>query len=343
VQWTNAHGGINGHPVQISIQDSQTSLSGAIQAAQALAAAHVMANVASASAFENSLAPTLQQAGIPSVGGEETAGPPYGANPYFFSSTTSGTSALYVLLKGAKLLGVKKLANIYCTETPLCAQAAQGEQTLSGPIGIDEQIAAISSSATAASYAAQCLTFKNAGFPALRVTAPPATRVLLLQQCAAQGWHPRILNVAVSILGTWLTDPAYKNFIGQNPAFQWWTDTPTAKAYTAALKKYYPQGFDYPGQSAQTWSSAQLFATVAKAANLQPSATASQVYNALQTLSNNTNGGASPPLTFTNGNRSVPCGTIFSAKNGKYYAPLGSKLICAPSSVSNPTTTATTS
>jgi branched-chain amino acid transport system substrate-binding protein len=346
--WTNANGGINGHPVHVNIQDEQSSLSGSIQAAQNLVAANVVADVGNCVGFGSSIANVVTPAGLPVIGGAVgTAGAPYGVNPYFFAAGTEGPSELYTVLDGAKKLGVKSLGNMYCTESPLCALAAQNEQTSAQALGMQEQIVAISSSAP--SYAAQCLTFKNAGLQALHVTAPSTAVTQVIQQCNQQGWNPRIIGVSVDVRKSWLTNPAYKNFLAGTASFQWFGNSQAAKTFTKAMNKYDPSGLDAPAIASKTWASGQLFATIAKEGKLTPSSTKADVYKWVQTLSNNQNGGYSPPLTFTAGNRSVPCDTIVSGNgNGKYTAPLGSKFICAPASVANSggagaSTTSTTS
>jgi hypothetical protein len=71
---------------------------------------------------------------------------------------------------------------------------------------------------------------------------------------------------------------------------------------------------------------------VVNTGHLGNSATSAQVVATLNTLSNNTNGGASPPLTFTHGQRQVPCDTIVTEKNGKFAYALAQKMVCAPAS-----------
>ena len=67
----------------------------------------------------------------------------------------------------------------------------------------------------------------------------------------------------------------------------------------------------------------------AKVGKLGAHPTSAELIKGLDSLSNDTLGGADVPLTYTNGNRTVSCGFTISSKNGHFIATNGGRPVCA--------------
>jgi branched-chain amino acid transport system substrate-binding protein len=332
--WTNSHGGINGHHVNITFEDDQQTPSVGLADAETLIHQKVLALVGSASTTDTTWASAMQQAGIPVIGGSPTS-PPFTVTPAFYAQGATFQSGAWLVVKGAKTAGVKKIAVLYCAETPQCAAFNPLLQTAAkqiGGIGIS-YTAAVSS--TAPSYTAQCLAAKSSGATALILTMGASTETLVANQCNQQGFKPRILALDGGVtLPEWTTTPAFNNAVVQVDTFPWWESSSNTQIaqFNEAMKKYYPAGLDNPGLSAAMWASAMMFEDAAKSANLGNNPTSAQVIASLNKFNKSTNGGLTPPLTFTNGNRNVNCGRFGEITNGKFKILNKGQFACAPAS-----------
>jgi branched-chain amino acid transport system substrate-binding protein len=120
--WTNANGGINGHPVEVvAYDDGQNPTTALAQAKKLVEEDKVMAIVGTMSLVTDSWAKYVSGKGIPVVGGQ-SVDVGFFTDPNFFASG----STLPLLLLGevslAKASGAEKLGLFYCSETPVCAQ-----------------------------------------------------------------------------------------------------------------------------------------------------------------------------------------------------------------------------
>jgi branched-chain amino acid transport system substrate-binding protein len=329
-QWTNSHGGINGHPVNIVFEDDQQTPSVGLAAAQTLVHDKVLAIVGEASTTTSTWGPTASQAGIPVIGGNPTS-PPFGVNSDFYSSTATFSEGAYLLVKAASVTGVKKLAVLYCAENPACAEFNPSLESAAKQLGVAISYTA-AVSATAPSYTAPCLAAKGAGADGLIMTLANTTLTSVATQCTQQGYDPDVVGAVGSIsLPTWTSNQAFSNASVQIDSFPWWdTTNPAISDFNQALKQYDPDGLSDPSIAAETWASAMLFETAAKNAHLGSNPTSAQVTASLNSLSNETTGGLTPPLTFTNGNRVIKCGRFATISKGAFHIVDNGKYFCAP-------------
>jgi branched-chain amino acid transport system substrate-binding protein len=327
----NAAGGINGHPVKLTVMDDGGNPSTALQDVKQLVQSdHVQALISDGSFADGSFASYIASAGVPVLGGLP-ASIPFLTNPDFFATgatlpvQTIGVSGL------AKAAGSKKLGVMYCSETPLCAQfipIAKAAAQLSG-LGF----ASVAISSTAPSYAAPCLAMKGDGVDALFVADNAAIVQRVVAACAQQGYKPAVVTETGEAATTWLHDPNFNGAIlaSSNPGY---TDSsnPGVAAFLAALKKYDPRlipstAFTY--DVFYPWIAGQLFETATKAGNLTPSSTPAEVKQALYKVSGTTLGGLSSPLPITAGKPVFsPCYYGVTIKNGAYANLNGGKPTC---------------
>jgi branched-chain amino acid transport system substrate-binding protein len=327
VSYTNANGGINGHKLKLIVVDDKSTPPSGLQAAQQLINDHVLAIVGGQSGTAESWATTVQQAGIPVIGGGPNE-PPWGVNPDFFPAGTTGIQAVElgfkaVIQKGAPALGLAYLAGVPATEAAVGLFKAAAQAT-GGSVASAQGVAP-----GAPSFTAQCLDFKNAKATSGQLILTPADNLAFAEACAQQGWKPVYMGLSNEILPYWATNPVFNNFGGLIQNFPWFSNSSLANTFNAAMKQYDPQDAttDQVGGT-MAWAAGELFKAAAVKANLGDSPASAQLVGALTTMVNETAGGASPPLTFTNGNRLVKCGWIISSASGSFTLPNGDTTTC---------------
>ena len=330
----NAAGGVNGHPVNLTVLDDGGNPATALQDVKQLVESnHVQAIVSDGSLADNSWASYIAGKGVPVIGGLNPS-VPFITNPDFFATGTTlpvetvGAAAL------AKAAGKKTLGAMYCSETPLCAQVvplAKGAAALSG-LGFTAEAV----SQTAPSYTAPCLALKSKGVDALFIAANASVVQRIVDACAQLGYKPTVVNETATAGSNWLQDSNFDGAVlsSSNPGY---TDSanPGVAAFLAALKKYAPsvQGsttFSY--DTIYPWIAGKLFEAAAKAGNLTPSSTPAQVKQALYKVNGTTLDGLAPPLTITAGKPVFTACYFGSTLKSGGYAPLnGGKPSCLTS------------
>jgi branched-chain amino acid transport system substrate-binding protein len=330
-QWTNTHGGINGHPVKVIYEDDQQTPSVGLAAAQTLIHDNVLAIVGESSTTTKIWGSAISQAGIPVVGGNPTS-PPFAVDPDFYSQAATFSSGAYLLVKAAQVTGVKKLAVLYCAENPACAEFNPLLQKAASQIGGISIAYTGAVSATAPSYTAPCLAAKASGADGLIMTLANSTLTSVATQCNQQGYKPSVVGAVGSIsLPTWTSNPAFNNASVQIDTFPWWdTSNPAAADFNKAMQEFDPTALQDPSIAAETWAAAMLFEAAAKNANLGDNPTSSEIKTGLDSMSNDTLGGLTPPLTYTNGNRIIKCGRFATVSNGAFQLLQNGQYFCSP-------------
>jgi branched-chain amino acid transport system substrate-binding protein len=223
-----------------------------------------------------------------------------------------------------------KLGVPYCTIAAACDAILTALAPLTGPLGITVTSAAVSDPST--TFAGPCLTFKNAGDQAIIPILEPSDIQPFVDTCAQQGLNPTWIFGAVYPFE--LSDSNAAGSITYLEDFNWTAPGPVATTYRAAMKKYDPSIYTSlaPGEGTAQWASALMFQYAAKLTKAK-TPTGKQLIKALNTFKNQTLGGATPPLTFTNGQRySAACAAQLGVAYGKFIAPDGNGYICSPKS-----------
>jgi branched-chain amino acid transport system substrate-binding protein len=333
VSYTNANGGIKGHPIKLVSADDQTNPALALSAVQSLVqTSHVIALVGEGSEVDSAWSTYIEQAGVPVVGGFASSST-FDSNPDFFTAGTTIVQQTFGETQIAKTAGVTKLGFLYCAEVAACQQAVPLIRADSQKNGLDLVYTA-SVSASAPNYAAQCLAAKDAGVDGLSIgeSAEPALRIA--ESCYQQGYAPLEVGNADSSAESWLKTPAFSRFVGVSPDVPFVdTSLPATRAFHAAVQKYAPSVLtNDPGlgqDDLNTWAAGELFAAAAMAGNLGDNPTPAQVKAGLYKLQGTTLGGLTPPLTFTAGNANpVACYFEIGIQNGQFTEPNGTKFAC---------------
>jgi branched-chain amino acid transport system substrate-binding protein len=333
VSWTNANGGINGHPVKAYILDDANTPSTSLSNAQELVTQDKVKVVFDLSDdLESTWAPVVDAANVPVLGMAES--PTFLTDSNFYSTGTTVVSLIWGELDAARHAKVTKLAALYCAEIASCAQTVPLINQLGKPLNVSLVYSAkISSSAS--SYTAQCLGAQSAGAKGGTVGAAGQTGLNVAESCATQGYKPVWVTTAGEMTTPWLKQSSVDGAIGNVQDVPWFDNSiPATKKMQAALKKYSPgitTSSSFGATSTIGWSAGVVFSTVAKEVGLTPTSSTSVLISGLDQVKNDTFGGLTPPLTYTAGKpNTIPCSFLVGIKNGHWTEPIGLKVVCQP-------------
>jgi branched-chain amino acid transport system substrate-binding protein len=330
--WTNAHGGINGHSVKIiKMDDSDNATTALTQVTQLVQQDHVIALIDD-SDVDSAWATYVQQQGVPVVGGNLASVAMF-TNPDFFPIGQTPNNLQDGLIAAQKKVSVSKLGIGYCTAVATCALSAQALKSGSSAAGIDVVYdAKIADVAT--DYTAPCLAMKQAGANGVSILSAGAVIQSFATSCASQDFTPKYVETFTSTNNSMLGLAPLNGTLEVDPDVPA-TDTavPAIATMTQALNQYEPgttTSKDFgPGQTFM-WAGGLLFAAAAKAANLGDNSTAADVLNGLYSLpANETLDGVAPPLNYQRGKpTSVNCWFYAQIQNHQYTAPFGAAPNC---------------
>jgi branched-chain amino acid transport system substrate-binding protein len=335
-QWTNSHGGINGHPVQVILRDDAGNAATSAQAARKLVVSDkVIAIAGEASLVDTSWQKYVQAQGVPVVGGISFESTMF-SSADFYPSGASILAEIYGFIAQAKKEGLTKLSAFYCAEAPECAQVAPIMKLMGGQIIGGVQVVNTEAIAAAApSYVAPCLAAKAAGADGLAIYASPDIVSRVQQQCSAQGFKPRYIGIngvlPYSAAATGKFDGA---IVAQGNLPLGDTATVGGQEFAAAMAKYAPSTTADPtwnANPAQSWVGLQLFAKAAQAGKLTPASTPAEVSQALYLLKNETLDGLAGPINFTKGKPTLnTCPFIEEIHNKQWVTLNNNQPICLP-------------
>ena len=244
VKLVNARGGINGHPVALSVADDSADPARHRAAVQDLVEnRHVLAFLGNIAPFSGeSTVQYLEAKRIPLVGmstGESWA---Y-TTPMYFPQATSGpalTTSLYGSFAQQMVAqGKQKLGVMACTEAQLCRDFYDQAEKESSPRGIQVVYKARVSLAQP-DFTAECLSAQRAGVQVLFLAADGNSQHRVAASCARQGFRPIFATGAQGIFDDFKDDPNLSDsFISNSvtfPVFQ--GDTPATREFQATLKRY---------------------------------------------------------------------------------------------------------
>jgi len=324
--WTNAHGGIDGHKSKLFVYNDGGSASTSLTDAKILINDdHVDAIVGQQDPDAVTWSKLAEAAGVPVIGGNP-ADTTYFLNPDFYPDAQT-TNKGYASMMKRIVSGGPKVAFIYCTESPVCSADIPYIKAAAEVDG-GSLVAALPVAVTSPSFTAQCLAAKAKGANVMTIGAPAATVESVAVDCSDQGYYPTFLTPAVvvtePIAEKLASIPHLKSIItsGDIPFFV--DNTPATKEFEAALTKYAPSVLStstFTENDMSTWASGQLLAAAVKASG---SITPAGIKNGLYSLHGVTLGGLTPPLTFIRGKAtSISCGFAYAATATTMTLPFG--------------------
>jgi branched-chain amino acid transport system substrate-binding protein len=328
IDYTNAHGGIDGHPVKLyQLDDGADPGRALVDVKQLVGSDHVIALVGDQdSATDTAYASYLTQAGVPNVGGADFSNVWFQNSDYFPTEATENTNS-YALDYAAKFAGAKSFAVAYCSENPACLEGTQSEQADAASVGI-KYIKGPSASSVAPSYTAQCLSMMSSHPDAIAFSDGVPQAEKMASDCRTQGFT-----------GTWVlfqpdnteltSSGVDKSAIGEDLQLPYFANIPATRTFRQAMAAY-AKGVPIQIDSLRIWAAFDVLKAALEAEGtkaLTPQAVKSGLYK----LDGFTDQGIVPPLKYTAGKpTSNDCFIIWGIKDKKFTLPNGDKFTCEP-------------
>jgi branched-chain amino acid transport system substrate-binding protein len=328
----NATGGIDGHKVNLIVDNDAGNPTTSLADAQTLVTTDHVAALIDSSSVDSTWATYVKQEGVPVIG-TVSSSLPFFTNSDFFAEGQTEDQLFPSIIGAAKKTGGKNIALFYCAEAPTCQEGVaplKAEATKENfPLVYDSSI-----SASAPSYAAQCLAAKQAGATTLFIADATTVIASVASSCAQQGYTPPIVVDGESLAPSFSTEAGIsKDTIFENINAPFFAKTPGVEAMDAAFKKYSPgllTSSNYNESDVGDWATGLLIEAAAKAGHIGAVPTAAEVLSGLYKLKGTTLDGMAPPLTFKKGvPNPIDCWQGYTLlKNGKFSAPGGLGSIC---------------
>jgi branched-chain amino acid transport system substrate-binding protein len=334
--WTNAHGGINGHQVDlISLDDGGSAATSVANVRRLILQDHIDV-LLDGTPVDSSWATVVQEYKVPVIADLFNSTP----NSYYFSPGTplipTGNEGAF---KAAKQEGGSRLAFLYCTEVSACSQAVPVAQSAAKTYGLTFAYAT-GISASAPNYTAQCLAVKKAQADIINVYDAAEVQLNVATSCAAIGYSFRILSSDLNFDNSWLANSAVNGAISEVPVFPFSDDSTSAtQEYHQAMSKYEPSvvnSQNFGVAQAAGWTAGEEVTVAAELgkAGVNGAPTSAEILNGLFAMHGNTLNGLAPPLTYShqaNENSLINCFFVMAIKNGKFSEPYGLEPQCLSS------------
>jgi branched-chain amino acid transport system substrate-binding protein len=321
-EYINDHGGLNGHPVHIYIEDDggdpSTSVS---EVEQEVTQDHVIAFVGNFVPLTVSASePYLEQQGIPVIGGDSDANE-WWQSPILFpqgSSAYPPSAEADFTIRAAVAAGYTKMAVLYCVEDPGCSTTVSpfvqpGTNTEGATTVYSSSI-----SLTQPDFTAQCIDAKNAGATFVYFAGDSDSLIRMSNDCVAQGYRPIYAVDSLAVTATLVTDSNLNGLLAGQSDFPWIDSFTAAQAtYQQAMKTYAP-GEPGSASTSAEWTAGMLAVAADKYLTATP--TSAEFLEGLWTIKNDNLGGLAPPLTYTQNEPATPepCYWLMTIKNGQF-------------------------
>jgi branched-chain amino acid transport system substrate-binding protein len=320
--YVNAHGGLNGHPIHVYIEDDGADPSTSVSdIQQEVTQDHVIA-------FVGNLVPLtvqagvsyLQQQNIPVIGGDASSAT-WWQSPILFPQGGSdlGSDQAIFTIKAAAAKGLTKMAVLYCVEDPTCSNGIQSLiQQGGGQAAGVTNVYSSSFSITQPDFTAQCLDAKQAGATFIYFAGDGDSLIRMANNCAAQGYKPLYVGDSIAITANLASDANLNGLLAGQTDFPWVDNfTPAQATYQQAVKQYDPQ-LAGSATTAAEWTAGML--AVAASSALTATPTSAEFFQGLWAIKNNNLDGLAPPLTFNANAAATPsnCFFLMTLQNGQF-------------------------
>jgi branched-chain amino acid transport system substrate-binding protein len=267
--------------------------------------------------------PYLEKNNIPLIGGDETL-PQWIQSPVIFPV---GTDVVSIAAAGLNLLvtgGLKKVAVLYCGESPSCKLLATGTPPPGVSLVYVAQISLVQTD-----FTTECLQAKSNGAQAIFVAADANTVERVASSCDRQQFKPRYGTASIAVGPQLANDPDMNGLVAPVNNAPWFLNsTPAIQQFAQAMATYEPNT-PLSASGMAMWASGQVLA--AATAHLSAHPTSSEIVGDMDQVKGLTNGGLSPSLSYTAGKGTgpIPCYFEVEVQNGKWVAPNGAAPVCS--------------
>ncbi len=329
--WTNAHGGIDGHKVHITVKDDGYNPATSLSDAQTLVEEdHVLAIIDN-SDEDQAWASYAKEQGVPVLGDTDTVAG-YTNSDFFTPGMTFNNSSA-AEADAIKKAGVTKMADVYCAEVAICAQSVPELAAALKKVG-GSLVYSAAIGFAAPNYTAQCLAAKQAGAKGMEVGDASGVVVKVAADCAAQGYEPLEFGGDGTVSKSWLTTPGMQGNVDVQPDVPWFVHDAGTKEMYEALDKYAPAvpgGANMGEVVVLDWSELIEFQQAFEAAHPSGTPTAATILKGLYALPKGTTlGGIAPPLGgFVKGKTANnSCFYLMGINHGQFVTIDNNKPVC---------------
>ncbi len=335
IDWQNAHNGINGHPIQLTVKQDPGNPGVARTEVQSLVSDHVTALIDGDGADDAGWASyivTQPQVSLYINGFDSEA---MASSTHQFSTTVSQYYLPDEIMLAAKKVGGHKMAVLYCAETPACSQTVAPLKTVGNSLGIPVVFdASILSSAP--NYTAQCLAARAAGADVMFIADGPAPTLAAASSCAQQGYTPHQVSDEAAYGQQMAGQPGWNGFLGTQDNIPFYTtSTPGSKTMHDAMMQYEPSVLtdrQYSVGEVLEWTTGLLIAAGAEQGGVGTTnpMTGQALTAGVYALHSTNLGGMTPTLTFVQGQpQENHCWFWAGIQSGKFNLPFGETTTCA--------------
>ena len=337
--WVNAHGGVNGHPVKLIVEDNKGDQAQAVSMVKQLVQQdHVVAFVSNQDGSLNAgYASYLEQQKIPVLGGNVYTPEPWVSNPMFYPEGLTLLQGIESLALSAKTLGLTTIGSMACSEAAQCASANVLTKAVFGAAGITDVYGGLVSS-TATDYTANCLAAEQKGAKGLVLYVPTASEgQVIAGDCQRQGYTPSYIIPGEAIGAGYLGSSAFNSAFASALSLPWFSTAPAIADFDAAMKQYAPSinlsspSLQEPLTASDAWVSGLMFQQAVKLSGVTGIPTSADIVAGLEKFKDETLGGMSAGLTFGNPtNKAQGCFFTIQIKSQKFTLPNGTTPTCLP-------------
>jgi branched-chain amino acid transport system substrate-binding protein len=337
VSYINQHGGLNGHKVNLITADDGGDPSTGLSEVQTMVQQdHIIALISSDDILsEPTIATYLDQVQVPDIGGDDVVTQWY-TNPMFFPIGSSARIATDGAMKNAFSEGHTKIGIIACVEFALvCANITSIVQAdaaaLGGQVVYDANV-----SLAQPDYTSECLGAKAAGANVLFMAVDANSVIRMAQDCSNQGYTPQYLQNAVVLAPVLFSTPLTQGMTVGGGFFPFPEVAPQTATFDQAVQQV-TGGPPTSSFEAGAWL-AGLVLQAASAHLPASNPTPADVLAGLYQIKDDTFGGLTPAITYTQGQptTSPTCYYIIEVGKTQYEAPNGMQSTCLPSAFAPP-------
>jgi branched-chain amino acid transport system substrate-binding protein len=337
--WVNAHGGINGHPVKLIVEDNKGDQAQAVSLVKQLVQQdHVVAFVSNQDGSLNAgYASYLDAQKIPVLGGSVFTLQPWVSDPMFYPEGLTAIQDMTSLAVSAKELGITKVGSLACSEAAQCAEANGLAKAVFDGAGMNDVYGGLVSS-TATDYTASCITAQQSGAKALILLVPTASEgQVIAGDCQRQNYSPSYVIPGEAIGAGYLASSAFNNAFTNAPTLPWFSTAPAMSDFNAAIKQYAPSlnlnssNVQEPLTATDAWVSGLMFQQAVKLSGVTGIPTSADILAGLKKFKDETLGGMAAGLTYTDPtNKTEGCYFTIKIVKQQFTLPNGPTPACVP-------------
>jgi branched-chain amino acid transport system substrate-binding protein len=323
----NACGGLNGHPIKLTIADDQGDPSTAVTQGRRLVKEGILAFLGNIQVLTiDAMTSVVKESGVPIIGGDLTNNTWF-TNPLLFPQGSPPQAISYGYHVAAnELFKKKKVGNVYCLEVPQACKEIntafqEFDATFPTEVVYTQQI-----SITSPDYTSQCIEAQKAGVEVMAITNDAPTQNRWANSCAKVGHKPNyvLYPLGVGNEAQFLGNPNLGNGYVPMNHFPWMAGTdkfpgnPAMQYYQRQVAKYNP-GYNAGGAASLGWQAGALLVagSFALPPADQPVKTADFLTGLYQFKGQDwtTLGGLTGPLVFTQGKNPFVKYCLFGAQS----------------------------